>query len=238
MRQNRFARHKCLYEGVVLDLKTVLTAGRSGAIGTGTLGITHSNRHTLCAKVVAHEICNHRQLLVESHGAGERLGELVKADGLAKGEVLALKALLFEGATQHPHNLLWFERLEDVVKRTALHCIDSCLDRTKTSHDDGHGVSLEIGDASDEIEAVDARHLQVSENQIELVRAKYPEGVLTTGRSLYVKTLEFEKITEDVADDRLVVDHEDLRFSSVVPMFQQPTLHPGLPRVGPHAILD
>ncbi len=175
------------------------------------LGVLEHHEHEVGGEVVDAHLADRVEHLVERERRGDGLAHLVEREGLAEAEVLRREAPLLEAALDDVHHLLDAEGLEHVVVGAALHRVDGRLDGAEARHDHRHHVGVVLVDVLEQLDAPHVGHLQVGDHQVVGVRVDLGERDAPVFGRADLKAFEREKVREDLADDLLVVDHEDAR---------------------------
>ena len=102
------------------------------------------------------------------------------------------------------------ERLGDEVERAALERLDGGVDRA-VGRDDDHGqIGVFVEGALEERHPVDLRHLEVGDDEVDVVLPHQVEALLAVFRGQDVVSVPRELGRQDPPQIRLVVDDEDL----------------------------
>ena len=147
-------------------------------------------------------------------GSSSRSANRNASAGLAAGSA--------EQSAQAGEELRQGEGLRQVVVRARVEARDPAVDLgLRSEHEHGNRVPGRAEMAA-HLEPVDARHEDVEDDRIGLVRPpESRDGLVSVGRELDLVALELESAPERLADRRLVVDDEDahgfaLRMSGIV----------------------
>jgi hypothetical protein len=151
------------------------------------------------------------QHLIEREAVGDGLAHLVERERLLEADVLGGQLLLLEPAADGVDHLLHLEGLEDVVVRAALHGVDGGLDRAEARHDHGDHVGHVLGDGLQQLEPAHVGHLQVAEHQVVVGAGQLDQGGGAVFGGAHPEALHGQEVGQDLADDLLVVHHEQAR---------------------------
>ena len=167
----------------------------------------------------------HRQSHQALLDGAQRAADLVGDDG---GELLAQHLLfapqghrlqhqpaLFESALDDQPEFIRREGLGQEVVRALLHRVHRRADGGKPGDDDGHDVGVDGADALQHLQAGNARHLQVDEDQIGLRGLHEFQPLRPIRRRGHRKAAAFKDQRAGIQHDLLVVNDEYLIFQSL-----------------------
>ena len=107
-------------------------------------------------------------------------------------------------------HLVLVEWLGDEVERAALEGLDGGVDRPVRGDEDDGQLRLDLERPLEERHAVDLRHLEVGDDEIDVVLAEQVQPLLAVLRGQRVVPVARELRGEDLPEVRFVVDDEDL----------------------------
>jgi len=149
----------------------------------------------------------------------DRLHRVRAADEVVKAvAVLELALELLDAAPQlellgdlpgHPQQLVLVERLRDVVVGPLPHHVHGVLDGAEARQDDDLGGRVPLLDVAEQLQPVHLRHAQVGDHKVEGLGVEEPGRGLAVGGHFHLEAIIGERPGEALADDRLVVHHQD-----------------------------
>ena len=107
-------------------------------------------------------------------------------------------------------HLVLVEGLGDEVERAALERLDGGVDRAVRGDEDDGKLGLDLERALEERHAVDLRHLEIGDDEVDVVLAEEMQTLLAVLGGQDVVAVARELRGEDLPQVRLVVDDEDL----------------------------
>src|SRR5690606_29907870 len=126
--------------------------------------------------------------------------------------VLFRSALL--GLLERKNDLVRAERLRDVVVGALLHRLDREIHPAVRGHDDDHRLAVLRLVALEELEAVQARHADIAQDDVGLELDCLGEPLLTVARRRDLVSLLAQDERDRVTQPWLVVDDQDVHTSA------------------------
>ena len=102
------------------------------------------------------------------------------------------------------------ERLREVVVGSEAHGLDGGVHVDDPRQHDDFGVGMSFLDLLEELHAVHLGHVNVAYDQLEGARSKFPKTFRAVARRLAAIAAAGETLREEIADDRVVIDDEDV----------------------------
>ena len=138
----------------------------------------------------------------------------------------------FERLFRGDHELVGIERFGDVVKRPQLDGFHGRRDLGEAGHDDDFRIRLQILHGAQKRHAIQARHLDVDQDQLVRMFAGHLEPLLRVLGRADLMTLLGEQQGTTLAHDLLVIDNQDRRvlhvdLTAVILMDERLPSHPG-----------
>src|SRR6266700_5608354 len=87
-------------------------------------------------------------------------------------------------------------------------------DAPRQEDDLGHGVALPFGQRAIEADAIEAGHVEIAEDQVEVGMPELLEGGHAVLRAVDVVAFHVERVYDESNDKRIIVDDEDSRWGT------------------------
>ena len=136
---------------------------------------------------------------------------VARLDARAQPGILLAQHDVLERVAQRDLNAIGVERLLEKVVGAELRRFDGGLDGAVTAdhHDDGGAV--ELANALERLESIDAAHLHIHEDEIRMPLLVLGDGVHGVRDGAHLVAVVLEQLAECGANPLLVVGDEDLR---------------------------
>ena len=174
--------------------------------GAGLAGDQHRARSPHAARAISS--------LTRSIGgldADQRADRAGRID-LALQEIDLARQLTALGRRSHPHQqLVAEERLLHEIDRAELHRLDRGVDGAEAGHDDERGIDAQIAQLPEDVEAGDAGHAHVGQDDVVGATPGHLEAFLAARRRLHGVPGAAQRPLHAVADARVVVYQQNPR---------------------------